>query len=129
MLYMYCVFMFHQRRGRLPSPRKAGRELRRAVLFIREVYSDLCRFHGRKFRTLLFHLKRELCKRQKKSCNQFVVLRVWLPRAFGGKDVTFYFYMFEICVSLQTPNLMSCVLGCKYGGGTELNRSCIQKVS
>lgn len=103
---------------------KAGRELRRAVLSIREVYSDLCRFHGRKFGTLLFHLKENYQEEKKKSCNQFVVLsglRVWLPRILGGKDVTFSFYMFEICVSLQILNLMSYVWGCRYGGKIELN--------
>jgi len=45
--------------------RKAGRELRRAVLFIREVYSDLGRFHGRKFGTLLFHWKENYARGKK----------------------------------------------------------------
>ena len=40
------------------------------------------------------------------SCHLFVVLRgLEVPRGLGGRDVQFYFYMVEFCVSLQTPNL------------------------
>ena len=75
------------------------------------------------FGTPLFHLK-ENYARGKKVVISLLFLRDSGSGSQGllrGKDVTFYFYMFEICVSLQTPNLMSSVSGCRYGGEIELN--------
>lgn len=58
------------------------------------------------------------------SCHLFVVLRgLEVPRGLGGRDVQFYLYMVEFCVSLQTPNLTSSIWGCRYGGRTELTET------
>lgn len=87
---------------------KAARELKRAGLFIREVYSDLCRFLSRKFGVFYFIWKRAV--QGAESCHLFVVLRgLEVPRGLGGRDVQFYLYMVEFCVSLQTPNLTSSI--------------------
>lgn len=89
LFYMYCVFMFCQRRGRFPLPRmrqkwKAARELKRAGLFIREVYSDLCRFLSRKFGVFLFHLE-ESCARGRKLSSVCCPQGTWGPKGFRGK--------------------------------------------
>lgn len=76
--------------------------------------------------TALISFERVLYKRQKVVTFLLHLqdLGSWLSRGVGEKEMLpFYFYMFEICVSWQTSNVMSSVVGCGDGGRIELNQT------
>lgn len=90
--YVCIVFSCFIKGGdRRPLPQmkqkwKAGRGLKRSVLFIREVYSGLCRFHSRKFEMLVW--RRSV--RETQSCNQSVglaALGVLTPKGHRGENM------------------------------------------
>lgn len=112
LLYMYCAFYVSSRRDGLSfPPKKTDVESWKLAMFsIREVYSDLYRLYGRKF-AMLF-LKETHWRGRKLYC--VVVWKDWglrsqRVRGKNRKDVQFYFYMYEICASLQITFLSQVV--------------------